>query len=317
MCQFFSGHKQNYRTFHWTKNTCSIKAKINSIGEVALVHNPTIANDGSDHVVWPAVDQSNINYFKVKWGKGGYPSADSCGALSGCEALSTGECLCDVDVSTRRIFKKKPGNLKHLNRLKIGAHDPSSFDDGDYTYIDADSSENMGVYHPTGTAPYTNTTVFRVKRNGKVVFLKNIKYQVTVSGSPTFTFRNPPTFMSMVEPESRDAHYETDAVLDHYFYHPNTPTFVATRLLQRFGFSNPSPRFVTVVSKAFRTGKYVRGKQKVTFGDNQYGNLEATIAAILLDREARRASLDADPASGALREPLLKFIGFMRSMGKF
>jgi uncharacterized protein (DUF1800 family) len=56
--------------------------------------------------------------------------------------------------------------------------------------------------------------------------------------------------------EPRDAHYETDAALDHYFYHPNTAPFVATRLAQRFGVSNPSPGYMERIVAAFRSGSY-------------------------------------------------------------
>ena len=38
----------------------------------------------------------------------------------------------------------------------------------------------------------------------------------------------------------RDAQYETEAVLDTYFYHDNVAPFLCPRIMQRFGFSNPS-----------------------------------------------------------------------------
>jgi uncharacterized protein (DUF1501 family) len=41
--------------------------------------------------------------------------------------------------------------------------------------------------------------------------------------------------------------------------------------------------------------------------------MEATIAAVLLDREARSVVLDKDPAHGAIREPILKVLSFMRA----
>lgn len=285
-----------------------------------MIHNPNL-DISEAQKVWPSVDETNINFFKVKWIKPeGYPSsANQCGGSSECTALPDGECLCNVDVTTKRIFNKLPTLTKIANRLKIGSHDPQSFDDGTYT-LSQDSTNDILVYAPAGLGTYTEETVFGVVRNGKLVFLKNCKSQVQVAGTSgvnsTFIFRNPPSFMSLVTPESRDAHYETDAVIDHYFYHPNTPTVIAIRLLQRFGFSNPTPRHISIVSKAFRSGIYIKVKKNITFGDSKYGNLEATIAAILLDREARKAALDVDPASGALREPILKYLGFLRSMGK-
>ena len=51
------------------------------------------------------------------------------------------------------------------------------------------------------------------------------------------------------------------------------------------------------------TGAY---KGKVYSG--QYGDLAATVAAILLEPEARSVMLDYDPTFGRLREPLLKVL---------
>ena len=40
----------------------------------------------------------------------------------------------------------------------------------------------------------------------------------------------------------------------------------------------------------------------------RYGDLAATVSAVLLDEEARSTTLDADPSHGKLREPLLKVL---------
>ena len=65
-----------------------------------------------------------------------------------------------------------------------------------------------------------------------------------------FSFRNPPRFMSMIEQTTRDAEHETAALLDHLFYHPNTPPFLARRLAQRLTTSNPSPAYVAAAAEA-------------------------------------------------------------------
>ena len=87
----------------------------------------------------------------------------------------------------------------------------------------------------------------------------------------------------------RDARYELDAALEHYFYHQNTAPFLAIRFAQRFGISNPSPRYIDAIATAFRAGTYEG------FGSGKYGCLEATIAAVILDREATTPHLDLDP----------------------
>lgn len=110
----------------------------------------------------------------------------------------------------------------------------------------------------------------------------------------------------------RDAQYETDAVLDHYFYQDNVAPFLCVRIMQRFQFSNPSPRFVSQCVKAFRTGLYQSGSE--TFGSGDYGSLEAMAAAILLDKEATDNTITSDPSYGSMKAPMLKVLHLMRSM---
>ena len=93
----------------------------------------------------------------------------------------------------------------------------------------------------------------------------------------------------------RDAEFETDAVLDHYFYHDNTAPFLALRFIQRLVSSNPSPRYVESVASSFRSGSFKVGS--TTFGSGKYGDLEAFFAAIYLDREARTCLLYTSDAA--------------------
>jgi len=96
-------------------------------------------------------------------------------------------------------------------------------------------------------------------------------------------------FFPISQPTLRDLEYETDAALEHYFYHNNTAPFLAIRLAQRFGISNPSPRYVETISRAFRKGIYS------SIGSGKYGCMQATMAAVLLDRESLDPLLDIDP----------------------
>ena len=97
-------------------------------------------------------------------------------------------------------------------------------------------------------------------------------------------------------------------------YHPNTAPFLALRFAQRFGLSNPSPRLIDVVATAFRSGSFVDGETGTIFGSGEYGDLGAMVAALLLDRETRTVTLDADPTHGSLQEPLLRLLRIMRSL---
>ena len=105
------------------------------------------------------------------------------------------------------------------------------------------------------------------------------------------------------------AEHETEALLDHLFEHDNTAPFVAYRMIQRLVTSNPTPRYIRAVATAFQEGS-VGG----TVFSGKYGCMASTVAAILLDREARSSILDRDPIHGQLREPLLKVMHVMRAM---
>jgi uncharacterized protein (DUF1800 family) len=111
----------------------------------------------------------------------------------------------------------------------------------------------------------------------------------------------------------RDAQYETEATLDHYFYHDNTAPFLAMRLIQRLTLSNPTPRYIYTVASAFKDGQYL-DESGLSFGAGTYGDMAAIFAAIYLDREARSTILDADSSHGSLREPILKLVAVLRSM---
>ena len=97
-------------------------------------------------------------------------------------------------------------------------------------------------------------------------------------------------------------------------YHPNTAPFLATRFAQRFGISNPTPRYIETAANAFRKGRYIDPSSGLRFGLGDYGNLGAMVAALLLDREARSVVLDADPTHGSLLEPFLRFVRVMKSL---
>jgi uncharacterized protein (DUF1800 family) len=118
-----------------------------------------------------------------------------------------------------------------------------------------------------------------------------------------------------IDPETRDAYYETEAVLDHVLHHENTAPFLSSLFIQHFGISNPSPRYVETVARTFQTGSYewTGGIQNISIGDGKWGNLAATVAAIVLDREATSVVLDADPSNGSLLEPVQKLLKILRS----
>lgn len=66
------------------------------------------------------------------------------------------------------------------------------------------------------------------------------------------------------------------------------------------------------IATVYKEGKFTHGS--VEFGDGKYSSLPAVIAAILLDQEATTSTLDADPTYGAIKEPIIKVLQFMRAM---
>jgi len=196
-----------------------------------------------------------------------------------------------------------------LKKLQIGAYNPQLLNLKFKTETDG-----IILHHESKEKKFQTSSVFEVQDNfGVTHYLLNVQSTVKVKGTkPKYSFRNPPHFLSLHDSEARDAQFETDAALDHYFFNENTAPFVARNLIQRFGISNPPPNYIKTVATAFFSGTYEW--KALTFGSNKYGDLAATIAAILLDDESRSVILDADPSHGSFREPIVKIISIMRSM---
>lgn len=294
---------------YWTTATCTLRVKIDRGGTIAIVHAPTgLGNDS----VEKRVQEDTKTFFRVDW-TGDFASIiESCGSIGSCSATTDNMCMCDVTVSDEQLYVD--GDMvteeQVLTTLHIGAFNP----DMDTNFALSGSNGKVTWYNKN--EDLTAESIFKVTdQNGVIHFRKNQKSIVNIDGSDV-SFRNAVHFISVSEPEARDAHHETDAALDHYFYHPNVAPFLAIRFAQRFGISNPSPRYVETIAAAFRTGlyKFTSDGDAVSYGTGKYGNLAATIASVLLDREARSVVLDTDPSFGSLKEPLIKLISLMRSL---
>jgi uncharacterized protein (DUF1501 family) len=293
----------------WTAAPCATHAKIDRDGNVAIVHTAAdFKNEYSERLV----QEDTKTFFRVDWTGGSIPIIDDCGSIGSCHTALDGSCICEVAVLDEQIYIDPASVTKDqvLRSLPIGAFDPTLENELSLT------GSNSDVIWYTKNGDLTKESIFEVTDgNGVLHYRKNMKSTVSITGS-TYSFRNAVHFISLSEAESRDAHHETDAALDHYFYHENVAPFLAIRFAQRFGISNPSPRYVATIATAFRTGYYTftSNGSRVSFGERKYGDLAATFACVLLDREARTVVLDADPSHGALKEPLIKLIGLMRSL---
>jgi uncharacterized protein (DUF1501 family) len=290
-----------------------LRAKIDSNGDVAIVHSPNDV-DVEPAAISQMVQADNAQtFFRVDWSGDAITSfVSNCAAVGTCSVAADGKCVCDIDVTDEQVFVDGDSVTRDdvLDSLHIGAFDPELIGSG-FT-----SSTVAGVTRYTQNGGLTSESVFAVTDgNGVRQLRKNVKSTVHVIGR-NMSFRNAVHFISLTDPESRDAHDETDAALDHYFYHPNTAPFLAIRFAQRFGISNPSPGFVERIAMAFKTGTWTfgSGASAVSYGSRNYGDLGAMVACVLLDREARTDLLDADPSQGSIKEPLIKIIGLMRAL---
>ena len=117
------------------------------------------------------------------------------------------------------------------------------------------------------------------------------------------------TFLGQSVAAGQSTAQELDSVLTIIFNHPNLPPFVCQQLIEKLVTSNPSPAYVQRAAQAFSSGTFN------SYGSGKRGDLQATIAAILLDPEARRGDspTTANPGDGKLREPIVMMVSVARA----
>ncbi len=95
-----------------------------------------------------------------------------------------------------------------------------------------------------------------------------------------------------------------DTALQTISAQPNVAPFIGRRLIQRFVTSNPSAAYIGRVAAAFVGNPY----QPSTYGD-----LLATLTAVLTDPEAKSATVAAGNTFGKLREPTIRMTHWLRA----
>jgi uncharacterized protein (DUF1800 family) len=103
-------------------------------------------------------------------------------------------------------------------------------------------------------------------------------------------------------PAGQTPQADLENAVDNIFNHPNVGPFVARQLIQRLVTSNPTPAYVQRVARVFNNN-----------GSNVRGDMKAIVRAILLDNEARSATVAAGNTFGKLREPVHKFLQLHRA----
>lgn len=291
---------------------CQLSVQIAADGQVNLVD--TI--DGLPHGA--AFQTDDVSKFAVAWVNETFPKVANNNCSAAC-TLRGVSCICPVEVIDTAVFTSAvPSALDAQRLLTVGAADPRTFPSGHYVQCTAPAcvdQPGVSVFNrgSDATLRFDSGTVFMVSPrpgSSQAVFLRNVLSVVQTTDSQ-YSFRNPPSFHPRFEHSARDAEHETDALIDYLHSHQSTPPFISKLLIQRLVTSNPSPRYIESVAIAFKTGRFA------DFGSGLRGDLAATVAAVLLDREARSSVLDHDPLSGKVREPLVKLMHVFRALEYF
>jgi len=113
-------------------------------------------------------------------------------------------------------------------------------------------------------------------------------------------------------PAGRTPEQGLEAVLDSLMNHPNLAPSFGRQLIQFLVTSNPSPAYIERVAGAFESGTYGGGGAAI--GSGTRGDMQATIAAVLLDEQARSSAVAARTDFGRLREPVMFASGAIRAL---
>lgn len=216
------GDCDRYYHDYWNSLSCKVQVKVDLDGSIAVVH------DIPDHPwdiqsgIWATVNSNTKTFFRAQWDNSitdnilqNYTQA--------CDDLGCGRdpednlCLCNTEVSHERAFSAHPSRAQVLNDLFIGAFSPALYPQPGLREVE--TSYGVTVYSFDGN-DYSTETIFSVVDDfGVTQFRKNVKSSVQIGrvGGLTLSFRNPNHIVSLTDPTVRDAQYETEAALDHYF----------------------------------------------------------------------------------------------------
>ncbi|WPB55974.1 DUF1800 domain-containing protein [Xylophilus sp. GOD-11R] len=111
-------------------------------------------------------------------------------------------------------------------------------------------------------------------------------------------------FLGTTIPAGTSAEAARKIALDTLFNHPNVGPFISRQLIQRLVTSNPSRAYVFRVASVFANN-----------GSGVRGDIAATVAAILLDDEARSPASLSTYGFGHLREPMVRLVQWARTFG--
>ena len=111
-------------------------------------------------------------------------------------------------------------------------------------------------------------------------------------------------FLGLTIPANTAGREALRMALDQLFNHANVGPFFARQMIQRLVTSNPSPAYVGRVAAVFANN-----------GSGVRGDLKAVWTAILTDTEARTAPAASSTLAGKLREPAVRWVQMLRTVG--
>lgn len=134
--------------------------------------------------------------------------------------------------------------------------------------------------------------------------LSMFKYQHDRGAKTIFHGQNGLEFTLPEHDDNREGMDDIEDVIDQLCDHPNTPPFIARRLIQFLVTSNPSSKYVKRVADRFRNN-----------GEGVRGDLHAVIKQILLDTEVRnyRPTTGQGSKHGKLVEPMMRIARLVKA----
>ncbi len=159
-----------------------------------------------------------------------------------------------------------------------------------FTGYDWDYDSNGGTFTPVSWVPYPIPNTRFATNQMKFIAGNHSTLAVT--------------FLGTTIPANTAGPEALRITLDTLFNHANTGPFFARQMIQRLVMSNPSPAYVGRVAAAFANN-----------GTGVRGDLNAVWTAVLNDAEARALPGVSDTLSGKLREPIVRFVQWARTVG--
>lgn len=206
----------------WSTAPCSLSVKLAVDGTVALVHEvtPDLQTNKENVINW--VGEDTKTFFRVPWLAGSSPSGRLSDYDEMCESLGCTRdefdnlCLCRAEVEEKIGFESPPTAEQILEEMYYGTFSPYDYW-GDHDIRDLGNGVKL---HSIGKNAYQKDSVFEVlDENGLARFRKNLRSTVHLGSNDRYrlSFRNPTHMIATNDVEERDAHYEIETSLDHYF----------------------------------------------------------------------------------------------------